>query len=490
MQLSSPGAIAGLIVLVLVLIVLARSFRFIGAAEVGLVNKRLGVRLKADQPIAFRGEAGYQAKLLMPGLRFKIWPIYAVTKHPWVRVNPGEIGVVISQLGAPLPIGAKSAAYKPVFANFTDLETFLREGGEKGVQRPVLPPGSLLPLHPLAFLVLTASRVYGVPTSSGLRRQVPGAETFGLRADQLRVTLVQPQSGQDVVALVTTLEGLAPDGGDIASRIGGFKDIVDLEAAEAPDAEKIEAILASKNGLHNNYQDYQAFLDHGGRIGLQHDPLLYGSYLLNPFLVQVELVPMLVVRQGEVAVVKAYVGLPTVDTSGADFKFGSIVRPGHRGIWNEPLRTGKYAINPRLYAAELVPTLILTLNWANETSAAHNLDAALSPIDGKSREGFVFGIDLQVQIHVPDSRAPKVISMVGTMQNLVNEVLQSAVGNYFRNALQQLPAVQFIETRDQVQEHGAGVHPQLPHEVRGRDAGRLRPGRDVPARAGRGAHAA
>jgi len=61
-----------------------------------------------------------------------------------------------------------------------------------------------------------------------------------------------------------------------------------------------------------------------------------------------------------------------------------------------------------------VPTSILTLNWANETSAAHNLDAALSPIDGKSREGFVFGIDLQVQIHVPDSRAPKVISMVGT----------------------------------------------------------------------------
>ena len=42
--------------------------------------------------------------------------------------------------------------------------------------------------------------------------------------------------------------------------------------------------------------------------------------------------------------------------------------------------------------------------------------------------------------------------MVGTMQNLVNEVLQSAVGNYFRNALQQLPAVQFIETRDIVQE--------------------------------------
>ena len=78
----------------------------------------------------------------------------------------------------------------------------------------------------------------------------------------------------------------------------------------------IQAVLRSKNDLHDNYQDYQAFLDSGGCIGLQHDPLLYGSYLLNPFLVQVELREMLVVRQGEVAVIKSYVGLPTEDTSG------------------------------------------------------------------------------------------------------------------------------------------------------------------------------
>ncbi len=447
----TPGVIAGIVAGAVVLLVLLASFRFIGASEVGLVNKRLGRRLKGDQAIAFNGEAGYQARLLMPGLRFKLWPVFSVTKHPWVQVNPGEIGVVIAQLGAPLPIGAKSAAYKPSFGNFTDLAGFLAEGGQKGIQRPVLPPGTLLPLHPLAFVVLTASRLYGVPIQQAGGHQVTSPESLGLLPQQLRVTVIAPQQGQDVIGVVTTLEGEAPEGSDIASRLGGFEDVAALEAAGATESEKIEAILSSKNGVHNNYQDYQAFLDNGGRIGLQHDPLLYGSYLLNPFLVRVELVPMLVVRQGEVAVIKAYVGLPTVDTSGADFKFGSIVRPGHRGIWNEPLRTGKFAINPRVYAAELVPTSIITLNWANTTSAAHNLDEALSPIDGKSREGFVFGIDLQVQIHVSDSRAPKVISMVGTMQNLVNEVLQSAVGNYFRNALQQLPAVQFIETRDTVQ---------------------------------------
>jgi hypothetical protein len=69
--------------------------------------------------------------------------------------------------------------------------------------------------------------------------------------------------------------------------------------------------LSVKNDVHNNYQDFQRFLDNGGRIGLQHDPLLYGAYNLNPFLVAVEMMPMLVVQQGQVAVMKAYVGLAT-----------------------------------------------------------------------------------------------------------------------------------------------------------------------------------
>jgi uncharacterized membrane protein YqiK len=447
------AAVAGF----LLLIVVWKSIYLIGAAQVGLVNKRIGLRkLKEDNPIAFRGEAGYQARLLMPGLRFKLWPIFTVTKFPWVQVPAGEIGVVIAQVGAPLPIGAKSAFYHPAFGNFSNLDTYLQGGGQKGVQRPVLPPGTLVPIHPVAFVVITSQGVFGVPVapelaSLGRRGQLVPA-SFGLTPEQLRVVVIAPQGDLDVVGLVTALEGEPLASGDIASRLGGFADITQMESNPATtDAEIIDVLLGSKNQLHNNYQDFQAFLDAGGRIGMQHDPLLYGAYLLNPFLVRVELVPMLVVNQGEVAVIKGFVGLPTLDTSGVEFKFGSIVRPGHRGIWQEPLRTGKYAINPRVYAAEIVPTFILTLNWANAMSQAHDLDARLESISGKSREGFVFTIDLQVQIHVSDTRAPRVISMVGTMLNLVNEVLQSAVGNHFRNTLQDLEAVRFIETREEVQ---------------------------------------
>ena len=450
-------------ILIILVFIILPSIRVIGPTQVGLVMKRFGFKkLQKDNPIAFEGEAGFQSDLLMPGLRFKLWILYKVGKFPWVQIPAGEIGVVIAQVGAALPIGAKSAVFKPEFGNFTDLRRFIGMGGQKGVQRPVLPPGTLVPMHPVGFLVITKRDVYGVPISPELQppsgaggRLTP--EAFGLRPEQLELVRIQPlpagPGGKmvDMVGVVTTYEGDPLPSGDIATRLGAFDDVADMEKSNISDMEIIETLLGSKNGLHNNYQDFQAFLDHGGKIGLQHDPLLYGAYALNPFLVGVEFVPMLVVQQGEVAVIKAYVGLVTKDMSGAEFKFGSLVRPGHRGIWQEALRTGKYPINPRCYQAEIVPTAILTLNWSSTTSTAHNLDAGLSQITAKSREGFVFKFDLQVQIHVPDTKAPRVISMVGTMSNLVNEVLQAAVGNHFRDKLQSMPAVTFIETRQQVQ---------------------------------------
>src|ERR1043166_9656353 len=317
---------------------IAASLHKIGPTEVGLVTKRFSFKkLAKDNPVAFSGEAGYQADLLMPGLRWKAFMVYSVEKYPWVQVPAGEIGVVIAQVGNPLPIGAKSAVYKKEFANFSDLRSFVQQGGQKGVQRPVLPPGTLVPIHPLGFLVLTRSRVYGVPVSPDVRNKMgrsgelsPAA--LGLRPESLELMRIEPQprgkdgTTLDVVGIVTTYEGDPLPSGDIASRLGGYADIAKIEAAEtkASDAQIIETLLGSTNHLHNNYQDSQGFLDQGGHIGLQHDPLQYGAYALNPFLVSVELVPMMVVKQGQVAVVKAYVGLATQDTSGEEFKYGSL----------------------------------------------------------------------------------------------------------------------------------------------------------------------
>src|SRR5258708_27585404 len=199
----------------------------------------------------------------MPGVRFKVWQNYTVTLYRWVQVPAGEIGVVISQIGGRLPTGAKSAVYRPEFGNFTNLGAFVNNGGQKGVQRPVLPPGTLVPVHPVAFLVITATKAYGLPIDRQLLMRGPlSPEAFGLQPHQLRVTLIAPQGDQDVVGIVTTLDGAPLPPADIAGRIGGFADIEALEKdPQVSDSELIGKLLGAKNGLPNNYQHFQAFLD-------------------------------------------------------------------------------------------------------------------------------------------------------------------------------------------------------------------------------------
>ena len=46
------------------------------------------------------------ADLLMPGLRFKLWPIYGVQKFPWVQVPAGEPGAASFAPAAPRVIEA------------------------------------------------------------------------------------------------------------------------------------------------------------------------------------------------------------------------------------------------------------------------------------------------------------------------------------------------------------------------------------------------
>src|SRR5262249_12313886 len=123
----------------LLVFVLVKSFKSIGPTDVGLVTKRFGRRLRGGNVIPMKRGAGLQRDPLMPGLRFKLWPVFSVSKFPWVQVPAGGIGLVIAQVGAPLPVGAKSAVYDPAFGDFGNVAGFLAAGGQKGVQRPVLP---------------------------------------------------------------------------------------------------------------------------------------------------------------------------------------------------------------------------------------------------------------------------------------------------------------------------------------------------------------
>jgi uncharacterized membrane protein YqiK len=227
------------------------------------------------------------------------------------------------------------------------------------------------------------------------------------------------------VGIVTTLDGLPIEAGQIAGKL-------------------IEG--------HNNFQDFDKFIKAGGNRGLQPQVILAGSYNLNPWAIQLEEIMMTEIPIGYVGVVISYIGQEGHDLTGVDFKHGNIVEKGNKGVWIQPLGPGKYPINKYTMKVEQVPTTNLVLNWASARTESHNLDKNLSTITVRSKDGFPFQLDVSQIIHVPTTEAPKVIARFGNMTNLVSQVLEPTIGNYFRNSAQDSDVIAFLTTRKERQE--------------------------------------
>ena len=83
---------------------------------------------------------------------------------------------------------------------------------------------------------------------------------------------------------------------------------------------------------------------------------------------------------------------------------------------------------------------------------SHKLDEKLSTITVRSLDGFTFNLDVAQIIHIPRTDAPKVIARFGNMPNLVTQVLEPTIGNYFRNAAQGSDAIEFLKHRKERQD--------------------------------------
>src|SRR5258708_17501676 len=58
-----------------------------------------------------------------------------------------------------------------------------------------------------------------------------------------------------------------------------------------------------------------------------------------------------------------------------------------------------------------------------------------------------FNLDVSQIIHIPRNDAPKVIARFGSVVNLVSQVLEPTIGNYFRNAAQGSDVISFLKER-------------------------------------------
>jgi uncharacterized membrane protein YqiK len=369
--------------------------------EIGIVSKYFVLfgrhrRLPDGKIIALNGEAGYQADTLAPGLHWGYWPWqYKIEKKNFFTVPPGKIGVIESRDGAPIPVGRILGQHVDC-DSFQDARAFLAGSGQRGPQMDVIPPGT--------YRINTA--LFKTDIDDAL--EIP----------------------KDKVGIVTTYEGAPLPSGDIAGK----------EVAG-----------------HSLFQDAHAFVAAGGHKGLQEQVMMAGTYYTNPRFMSVEVAELTNVPIGYVGVVVSYIGEAGDDISGAAFTHGNIVSRGQKGVWGTPLDPGRYPINTRTQKVEPVPTTNIVLNWATGKTEAHRLDEKLSTIEVRSADGFAFNLDVSQIVHVSRENAPRVIGRFGSMVNLVTQVLEPTIGNYFRNSAQRSDVIAFLREREQRQIE-AGEH--------------------------------
>jgi uncharacterized membrane protein YqiK len=391
----------GWILPVLLLIIFYRwTFKLFGIwiipeDKVGIVTKSFKLfgsnrKLKEGEIFACNGEAGIQADVLKPGVYFGYWIWqYRLDLEPLLEIKKGQIGLVQAEGGKEIPVG-RILARKVGCENFQDGKAFLMNGGQKGRQTQFLTAGTYRINHRL------------------------------FKVFEYNITQINTNS----VGIITILDG---------------------EPLEK------DAIAGPIIGGHNNFQDPDSFLNNGGRRGLQEQVVLSGSYNFNPWFVNYEEIPMTEIPISHVGVVVSYVGPEGEDLSGEDFIHGNIVKKGNKGVWQSTLDPGKYPINTKIMRVEVVPTYNIVLNWADSRTESHNLDDKLCTITVRSKDGFKFNLDVSQIINISYNNAPLVIARFGSVKNLVSQVLEPTIGNYFRNSAQNSDVIDFLVTRSERQ---------------------------------------
>ena len=253
---------------VLVVLVLLASIISIREDQVGVVVKRFSNKgsLPEGRVVAMKGEAGYQARTLAPGVYFGYWPWqYKIEKSPITVIKPGTIGLVIANDGDATPIH-RVLANTVDYVYFQDGEKFLNNGGQKGRQSAVLTAGYYR-IHPVLFQV------------------VPDVPIMKIDSDK--------------VGIVTVLDGAPMPAGQMATKV-------------VPG--------------HESFQNPDGFIKNGGCRGLQEQIILAGTYNINPWFCEIEEHPLFEVPIGHVGVVTSFVGEDSRDISGEQFTHGNIVK--------------------------------------------------------------------------------------------------------------------------------------------------------------------
>ena len=409
--------------------------RYIANDKVGVVEKLWsgGGSVRDGSIIALNGEAGFQADILRGGLHFGLWRWqYKIHKVPLVTIPQNKMGYVYARDGSPLTAGQTLGRVIDC-NNFQDSRKFLgqvytadgeraTEGiGQRGRQRAILREG-VYALNLALFTVVAEDRVYNLSSTRNEAAMVHGWQKE--LQDVYAFNPIVIGHRQDDIGIVTVQDGPALPPGEI---------------------------IAPEAANHNNYQDPESFLAHGGRRGKQYAVLTDGTYFINRWFATVESLAKTVIPIGYVGVVNSYYGEAGHDTSGDMFRHGERVKHGQKGVWDTPLGPGKYAFN--LYAGfiTLVPTTNFVLHWQTGRSESHNYDENLRSVDLVTKDAYEPSLPLSVVVHIDYKRAPGVIQRFGDVKKLITQSIDPMLSAYFRDVAHTKTMLELLHDRDVMQ---------------------------------------
>ncbi|MBI4913426.1 MAG: flotillin family protein [Acidobacteria bacterium] len=412
------------------LILLAKTFRYIPNNRVGIVEKLFAPKKGsvAKGYIAMNEEAGFQPELLRGGWHLLMPFQYRIHKMPLVTIPQGKIGYVFARDGQDLP-PTQALASNAKGADFQDVVAFLRNGGQKGPQRQILREG-IYAINLAQFVVLTEDRLFYLPLDPGELETFQKMSAIIAERGGWRPVIIK--GTDDAVGIVTVHDGPSLHSGEIIAPTVG------------EDSSRVDT-------YHNNFQDADKFLRAGGLRGRQYQVLVEGTYYINRLFATVELIPKTIVEVGTVGVVVSYTGEKGADISGAEYRHGELVARGQRGVWSEALLPGKYAFNTYAGKVSIVPTTNFILKWTRGEVGSHKFDENLTEVSLITKDAFEPNLPLSVVVHIDYRKAPLVIQRFGDVKKLVEQTLDPMVSAYFKNIGQTRTLIQLIQDRSNIQ---------------------------------------
>jgi regulator of protease activity HflC (stomatin/prohibitin superfamily) len=205
------------------------------------------------------------------------------------------------------------------------------------------------------------------------------------------------------------------------------------------------------------FQNAAAFLMNGGQRGPQLDVLTPGKFYINPLMFSVQTSDALTVNQGQVAVIISNVGkqpviavssgVPKADAAVDDNNAEKYaVTEGYRGIQRSVLGPGNFYLNLLAYRPIIINTTNTTIDWDDAA------DTKFDALNVNSKDGFALKVGVKVVIRVLPDQSPYLVSRIGSIENLITNVIHPLIDSSFRNQASTASAMQFLQDRHEQQD--------------------------------------